>query len=234
MKHYWAQQFGFDRLDFDMDLTMAVASPSKKNILFRHKKLAILSAPEKLIASLSPLLNSVKAGELFEAKTMNRLFGARTFSSSGSIIVSSLYDISHLESYAPQLRVRILGKSNISEVNDFLGTFDSATLKTCSISGKEEILVGGFFGPEGLASLAACETLSEDLAEIKVLTAPAYRGKGYAKETFNLAGRVALDQGYTVQYRAARENIAARRLAKIYDFSDFAEIKELYFKDADL
>ena len=61
------------------------------------------------------------------------------------------------------------------------------------------------------------------IADLGVLTAEQYRGKGYAVKLVRSICRYALDQGYTPQYRCQLDNLASVGLAKAAGLSHFGK-----------
>ncbi len=61
------------------------------------------------------------------------------------------------------------------------------------------------------------------IADLGVLTAEQYRGKGYAVKLVRSICRYALNQGYTPQYRCQLDNLASVGLAKAAGLSHFGK-----------
>jgi RimJ/RimL family protein N-acetyltransferase len=61
------------------------------------------------------------------------------------------------------------------------------------------------------------------IADIGILTLPAFRGKGHAKRVVRAISRYACDQGYEPQYRCQRENHASKSLAASAGLEMFGE-----------
>jgi GNAT superfamily N-acetyltransferase len=74
-----------------------------------------------------------------------------------------------------------------------------------------------------IASWAALKLKSDDVWEMAVVTEPAYRGRGYAKQVVSAATAYTLDQGRLALYVHDRTNRHSARVCRSLGYVEYAE-----------
>lgn len=84
------------------------------------------------------------------------------------------------------------------------------------------LVYGRFVGDELVAAASMYPWSGTRLADLGVLTLPAYRGRGFGRETVRALSAEALRQGYEPQYRCQLDNHASVALAAAAGLQRFA------------
>ncbi len=109
--------------------------------------------------------------------------------------------------------VRVLTRDDAAEFAEFVAANSADDLDDAWVE-LDHWLVAGVFVGERLVSAASMYPWEGSLlADLGVLTTPAFRGKGHARRLVRGISALALERGYEPQYRCQTDNAASIALA---------------------
>jgi RimJ/RimL family protein N-acetyltransferase len=188
--------------------------------------LAVLSGPR--IAAVMPALAnalSLASGDIVGDEELRARIRGSGLELNGAdhLFYLPLHEQQALLSHPEQANTRRLTRADAAEFERFCSNAPGDDLEEAFVEIDHWLVYGTFSGDDLVAIGSAYPWRGTRLADIGVITLPAYRGRGLAKRVVRAIAGDALSQGYQPQYRCQLDNLASIALAGSAGFARFGE-----------
>jgi len=211
---FWAGFFGIAAADLGeagVSVGSHVGLDGYRGVWFflRGRRL-VVSAPRPWVPHIRGLLAPTPNPTLPDQKALHEIFGSSLERSIGPAFQGALE--------AAQLRtttsrhVRALTEADSDAVSAFRDLCGVEDWEDSAIE-KAQLLRCGYFDKGRVVSIAGFRHWSSAAGDPCVLTLPAYRGRGHAKEVVGSVLAAAIAQGHLLLYQTLEANVAAVHVA---------------------
>lgn len=217
---YWAEELGLASVAAELPPVSCRAQSRFRGVqVFHIRDAVVIAAPPGQVERVRHAIAGRTPGEVFSTDWLANLFGGDAERILGPAALH--YADATTFRFAAQATSRALVESDLRAYHNFLNRAAPADLEESGIP-TEVVDVYGAFAGDALCGVAHLEEWRSVIAQIGVVTDPAHRRRGFAKQTVSALARDALDRGLILQWRALVSNGSSIALARAMGFEGYA------------
>jgi GNAT superfamily N-acetyltransferase len=217
---YWADELGLASVAAELPPMSCRAQSRFRGVqVFRIRDAVVIAAPPARVDRVRDAIAGRRSDEVFSTEWLANVFGGDAERILGPAALH--YADATTFRFVPGATARALVESDSGAYRDFVTRVSPAEVEESGIPAEVLHVYGAFVG-DALCGVAHLEEWRSVIAQIGVVTDPARRRRGIAKEAVSALARDALDRGLILQWRALVSNEASVCLARAIGFEYYA------------
>lgn len=217
---YWADELGLASVAAELPPVSCRAQSRFRGVqVFRIRDVVVIAAPPGRVDGVRDAIAGRAPDAVFTTEWLAGVFGSDAERILGPAALH--YADATTFRFVPGATARALSESDSGAYRDFVTRVPPAEVEESGIPAEVHHVYGVFVG-DALCGVAHLEEWRSVIAQIGVVTDPAHRRRGFAKEAVSALARDALARGLVLQWRALVSNEGSIALARAMGFEYYA------------
>lgn len=221
LKKYWLEELGCSETDLQSKKTIVRSHGTLIGypgiMVFKREDTCLISAPERLVEGLETSFCQMSAESAFDPLVFKRFLGDKFEKVVGPAWLGQITPENYLQCHDENVRELSAWES----FEEFLLACPPDEVELSSLqSGRPP--VKAVFQNEKIVTAAGFELMERVVAHIGILTHPAFRGRGYAKQAISAIVDTIFQMKLGPQYWTHEKNLPSIRAASDIGFKKFA------------